>query len=127
MKRTRSHQKSIITERLFQIDDSAEKAAKLEMREKLMKLRETTLELEQENLALREEIKRLRESEKPQESLQLCENVYWLLSDSERVGPFCPHCYTKHRRLASLLDATRFVAKTRWICPVCNHVFDSET
>jgi len=92
-----------------------------------MRLRETTLELEHENLALREEIKRLRGEEKPQTNLEFFENVYWLLSDSERLGPFCPRCYNAHQRLATLLDGSHFVAKTRWICPVCNHVFDSET
>ena len=95
--------------------------------EQISKLRETTLELQEENLALREEIKKLREKEKPQTNLELSENVYWLLSDNERTGPFCPRCYSEHHRLATLLDGARFVGKTRWICPVCNRVFDSET
>ena len=107
--------------------DSWKKASKSEAQEQLMKLREATLELEKENLALREEIKKLREEEKPQTNLELSENVYWLLSDNERTGPFCPRCYSENHRLATLLDGARFVGKTRWICPVCNRVFDSES
>ena len=109
------------------IDNSPQEAANSETQEQLVKLRETTHELEQQNLALREEIKRLREEEKRKPNLELSENVYWLRSDSERTGPFCPRCYTEHHRLTTLLDGTRFAGKTRWICPVCNRVFDSET
>lgn len=104
--------------------------------EEISKLRETTLELQEENLALREEIKRLRDEKEVQEKemptkeapsdLELSENVYWLLKNSERQGPFCPRCYSEHQRLSTLLDGARFVGKTRWICPVCNRVFDSE-
>ena len=92
-----------------------------------MQLRETALELEQENLVLRDEIKKLREEKATEPNLELCENVYWLLTNSERVGPFCPRCYNEHHRLATLLDGTRFVAKRRWICPICNHVFDADS
>jgi hypothetical protein len=116
-----------MAERSSRIENSSDETAKSETQEQLTRLHETTLELEQENLALREEIKRLREEEKPQTNLELHENVYWMLTDSEREGPFCPRCYSEHQRLATLLDGRRFVAKTRWICPVCNHVFDSET
>ena len=113
-----------------ELDDSAKLATKWETQEQLTKLREITLGLEQENLALREEIQRLREEEKPQateSNLEFAENVYWLLQDNQRVGPFCPHCYSERHRLATLLNGARFVAKTRWICPDCNRVFDSET
>ncbi len=107
-------------------DKPSKKAGEPETQEQILKLRETTLELQQENLALRDEIKRLREQKEPQTNLEFSENVCWLLIDHERTGPFCPRCYSEHHRLATLLDGRRFVAKTRWICPVCNHVFDSE-
>jgi len=103
------------------------KGGTLDTQEQIEKLREATLELKEENLALREEIKKLREEKTPPTRLELCENVYWLLTSNERVGPFCPKCYTENHHLASLLDGTRFAGKTRWICPVCNHVFDSES
>jgi len=96
----------------------------LESQEQIAKLREAALELKEENLALREEIKRLRDQKAPPTRLELSESVYWLLTDSERTGPFCPRCYAQHRHLTTLLDGTRFVGKTRWICPVCNHVFE---
>jgi len=127
VKRTQARRKSVMNESSAELDNSAPEAAESERQEQLVKLRETTQELEQENLALREEIKRLREEEQPQPSLEFSENVYWLLSDSKREGPFCPRCYTEHHRLATLLDGSHFVGKTRWICPVCNRVFDSET
>ena len=127
VKRSRARQNSVTGERSSATGDSAERAVESEAQEQLVKLRATTSELEQENLALREEIKKLREEEKPHPNLELRENVYWLMTDSERTGPFCPRCYSEHQRLARLLDGARFVAKTRWICPVCNHVFDSET
>jgi hypothetical protein len=106
---------------------ASKKAAESETQEQIVKLREATVELQQENLALREEVKKLREDKSLETSLEFSENVYWLLTGSERTGPFCPRCYSEHQRLATLLDGTRFVAKTRWICPVCNHVFDSDT
>lgn len=105
----------------------AKKGETLDTEEQIAKLREATLELKEENLALREEIKKLREEKTPSTRLELRENVYWLLTSSERVGPFCPKCYSQNRHLASLLDGTRFAGKTRWICPICNHVFDAET
>jgi len=95
--------------------------------EEITELRKAALELQEENFALREEVKKLREDKSLETSLEFSENVYWLLTGSERTGPFCPRCYSEHQRLATLLDGTRFVAKTRWICPVCNHVFDSDT
>ena len=90
-----------------------------------MRLREAALELQEENLALREEVKRLQEERGTMPNLELSENVYWLLANRERVGPFCPNCYNEHQRLTTLLDGRRFVAKTRWICPACNRVFDA--
>ncbi len=116
-----------MTERSSRIDDSSKEKAKSETQEQITRLHETTLELQQENVALRDELKKLREENEPPTNLEFSENVYWLLTDSERVGPFCPRCYSEHQHLATLLDARRFVAKTRWICTVCNHVFDSET
>ena len=109
------------------IAESLKKGSRSQTREEIVKLREAALELEEENLALREEIKKLREEKGTETNLEFRENVYWLHTDSELVGPFCPRCYTEHHRLATLLDGTRFVAKTRWICPVCNHVFDSNS
>ena len=96
----------------------------MESQEQIAKLREAALELKEENLALREEIKRLRDQKSPPTRLEFSESVYWLLTDSERTGPFCPQCYTQQHHLTTLLDGTRFVGKTRWICPVCNHVFE---
>ena len=95
-----------------------------ETHQQLTKLREKATELEQENIALREELKRLREEKAAPTKLEFRENVYWLRTDSERTGPFCPRCYTQHQHLTTLLDGTRFVGKTRWICPICNHVFE---
>jgi transposase-like protein len=106
---------------------SLKKNATAEMQEQITRLREAALELQQENLALRERLEELREKKGTPTNLEFCENVYWLLTNNERVGPFCPRCYNEHQRLATLLDGARFVAKTRWICPVCNHVFDSDT
>lgn len=104
----------------------SEEAEPSETQQQLTKLRETATELEQENVALREELKRLREEKAAPTKLEFSENVYWLITNTERSGPFCPRCYTEHHHLTTLLDGTRFVGKTRWICPVCNHVFDSE-
>lgn len=108
------------------IAKSSKEGGNPETREQVKKLRETAIELEEENLALREEIKRLREKKAKAENLEFHENVYWLQTNTERLGPFCPRCYTEHQSLATLLDGRRFVGKTRWICPVCNHVFDSD-
>ena len=127
MKRARARQNPLLAEQSSHLDNASQMAsAESEAQEQLVKLRATASELEQENFALREEIKKLREEENAQPNLILRENVYWLMTDSERTGPFCPYCYSEHQRLATLLDGARFVAKTRWICPVCNHVFDAE-
>jgi hypothetical protein len=106
---------------------SSKKPTNLEKQEQVMRLREAASELQEENRILREEVQRLREEKATPTNLELYENVYWVQTNSERVGPFCPLCYTEHQRLSALLDGKRFVAKTRWICPVCNHVFDSDT
>ena len=130
VKRNRARQRRVVTERSAELDNSPKEHANSETQEQLSKLREATVQLRQENVALREEIKRLRKEEAAPvapSNLELSENVYWLLEDNHRLGPFCPHCYSEGQRLATLLNGARFVAKTRWICPVCNHVFDSET
>ena len=107
-----------------QIAESLKKGAISEAKGQILKLREAALELQEENLALREEIKKLREEENIGVSLELSEGVYWRLEEGERVGPFCPYCYDEHHRLVRLLDGRRYVAKTHWICRVCNRVFD---
>jgi hypothetical protein len=107
-----------------EIAKSLKKGATDEAEKQILKLREAALELQEENLALREEIKKLREEKNIGVSLELSEGVYWRLEGGERVGPFCPSCYDEHHRLAELLDGSRYVAKTRWICLVCNRVFD---
>ena len=108
------------------VPKSSQEAAPSENQEQVTKLRETATELAQENLALREEIQRLREKKETPTNLEFSDNVYWLLTDRERMGPFCPQCYTADQRLATLLDGSRFVGKTRWICSLCNRVFDSD-
>jgi len=108
----------------LQITKSLKKGLISEAEDQILKLREAALELQEENLALREEIKKLREEKNTGASLELSEGIYWGLEGGERVGPFCPHCYDKDHQLAQLLDGTRYVAKTRWICRVCNRVFD---
>ena len=106
-----------------QIAESLKKGAISEAEEQILKLRDAALELQEENLALREEIKKLREQKNNGAGLELSEGVYWALEGGERVGPFCPRCYDQDHQLSQLLDATRYVAKTRWICRVCNRVF----
>jgi hypothetical protein len=90
----------------------------------ILKLREVALSLQEENLALREEIEKLRGERSIGPSLEFSDGVYWRLEDGERAGAVCPCCYDDHRRLVDLLDGSRFVGKTRWICTVCNRVFD---
>jgi hypothetical protein len=91
---------------------------------RILKLREAALDLQEENLALREEIKKLRNEKSARASLEFSDGVYWRLEGDERVGPFCPRCYDEHHQLSELLDGSRYVGKTRWICTVCNRVFD---
>ena len=88
----------------------------------ILKLREVALNLEKENLALREEIKRLSEKNMGI-ALELSDGVYWRVESGERKGPFCPCCYDEDQRLVDLLDGSRYVGKTHWICTVCNRVF----
>jgi hypothetical protein len=107
-----------------QIAESLKEGSTLETLEQIMKLREAALELQEENLTLREEIKKLREEKDGGASLEFSGGVYWLLRDNEREGPFCPHCYDDHHGLVQLLDGSRYVAKTHWICRACNRVFD---
>ena len=130
VKRNHARQRRVVTEGLGGLDNFPKERSDSETQQQLSKLREATVELKQENVALREEIKRLRKEESAPlapNNLEFSENVYWLLEDNHRLGPFCPHCYSERQRLATLLNGARFVGKTRWICPVCNHVFDSET
>jgi len=107
-----------------EIAKSLKKGATEEAEKQILKLREAALELQEENLALREQIKKLHEEKSTGVSLELSQGVYWQLEDGERVGPFCPYCYDAHHRLAQLLDGSRYVAKTHWICRECNRVFD---
>src|SRR5713226_2711754 len=107
-----------------EIAESLKKGAISEAEEQILKLCQAALDLQEENLALRDEIKQLREEKTIGVSLELSEGAYWRLEDGERVGPFCPYCYDAHHRLAQLLDGSRYVAKTRWICRECNRVYD---
>ena len=130
VKRNHARQRRVVTDGSAGLDNSPNEGANSETQEQLSKLREATVELKEENVALREEIKRLRKEEAAPlapSNLEFSENVYWLREDNHRLGPFCPHCYSERQRLATLLNGARFVGKTRWICPICNHVFDSET
>ena len=93
----------------------------------LPKLRESceAAQLQQENSALREEIKELKAEKRIGPKIELADGVYWRLEGKERVGPFCPSCYHEYRQFVGLLDGSRYVAQTRWICTACNRVFGS--
>jgi hypothetical protein len=95
-----------------------------EAEKKILMLCETALSLQEENAALREEVTKLRRDKGSNINLEFSGNVYWLLEQGEKRGPFCPHCYDVGRQLSELLDGSRYVGKTRWICMVCNRVFD---
>lgn len=90
----------------------------------ILKLSEVALNLQEENLALREEIEKLRGGRRVGPGLEFSDGVYWLLEGDERVGPYCPRCYDEQQQLVELLDGSRYVGKTRWICTGCNRVFD---
>jgi hypothetical protein len=101
------------------------KTGEVEKAEKqITKLREIALHLDEENLALREEIEQLRRDKSRGPSLELSDGVYWRVEGGERTGPVCPRCYEEHRSLVNLLDGSRYAGKARWICTVCNRVFD---
>ena len=107
-----------------EIAESFKKGRNEEAAKQILKLREAALDLQEENLALREEIQKLRDEKNNRGSVELSAGVYWRIEGSEQVGPFCPRCYNEDRQLSQLLDGSRYVAKTRWICTVCHRVFD---
>lgn len=95
-----------------------------EVEKQIAKLREVALSLEEENLALREEIEKLRRDKNRGPTLELADGVYWRVEGGERTGPVCPRCYEEHGSLVNLLDGSRYAGKARWICTMCNRVFD---
>ena len=102
----------------------SKKGGTLEAQERIAKLHETMLELKEENLALREEIEKLRQPQNRGPSLELSDGVYWRVEGGERTGAVCPRCYEEQGSLVNLLDGSRYAGKARWICTVCNRVFD---
>ena len=106
------------------IAKSLEKGEIAKVEEQILKLREAARQLQQENSALREEIKELQEEKRIEPKIELADGVYWRLEGKERVGPFCPSCYHEYQQFVELLDGSRYVARTRWICIACNRVFD---
>jgi len=107
-----------------QIAELIKKGATLEAQEQIMKLREAALELQEENLSLREEIKKLREERDLANNLEFAEEVYWLLKNGERTGPYCPSCYDQHHKLTRLHNGKTRMADTKWLCLICQNTFD---
>lgn len=106
------------------IADLLKKGATLEAQEQIMKLREAALELQEENLALREELRKLREERQLAESLEFAQGVYWRMKDGQQTGPFCPRCYDEHHKLIRLHSGLDRMARTKWLCLVCENTFD---
>jgi hypothetical protein len=66
-----------------------------------------------------EQIRQLQEELKVKGNLVFEHPYYWLETEEERKGPFCPSCKCDKGKLSDLLEDRR----GRWRCCVCGKVF----
>jgi hypothetical protein len=106
------------------IVDLIKKGANLEAQEKILELREAALELQEENISLREEIKSIKDKMELTRSMVFEGGVYYIDKDGELTGPFCPGCHDSNQKLVRMHPFTPAHNVPKWLCKVCNTLYD---
>jgi len=104
-------------------DLSLEKAEmKLKLAELISALADAKMEISEiQELILQKDqkIRQLKESINTQENMIFEKPYYWRIDGTEKVGPFCQHCYDKDRKVIRLQGGKNGC----WDCTVCNNHF----
>lgn len=77
-----------------------------------------------DNGTLRAKIKELETQISRSKDVRFNGTIYYTVENGKEDGPFCPVCYDKERKLVRLHDGRQRVAQARWLCLVCNAVFE---
>jgi hypothetical protein len=104
-------------------DVSLEKAeSKLKLAELISALADAKIEITEIQQILLEKDTELREVKNQlvaKEKLQWDKPYYWLVDGSKKDGPFCQHCYDKHRELIRLQGDD----EGYWECKACKNSY----
>lgn len=104
-------------------DVSLEKAeTKLKLAELISTLADAKIQIAEVQQILIEKDAELRASKEQlvvKEKLHWAKPYYWLLDDGKKDGPFCQHCYDKHRELIRLQGN----GDGYWECKACKNSY----
>lgn len=91
----------------------------------LKEIQETYLTLNEDNAKLRNQVHYLEELLYISRNLIFDGDAYWLISEGQKQGPFCPNCYHENGslirlRVEGLNGFDVHYDKERWVCSHCN-------
>lgn len=99
--------------------------------EALTALQKNYLSLHDDHAKLRNQVHYLEELLYISRNLIFDGDAYWLISEGQKQGPFCPKCYHANGSLIRLriegLDSFEILhSKERWVCGHCNAIISPE-
>lgn len=92
----------MIFDELKSIGKILQEAGKIDQYSQILEVQGKLLEMQKRIIELEEENKNLREQLKFKENLTYKSDVYWIINDDKKDGPFCTRCWDKDNKLMRL-------------------------
>lgn len=96
-----------------------QEAGKIEQYQQILDAQKELLEMQNKIVNLETDNKRLRDEFEIKENLISEGNLYWIIKDGKKDGPFCTCCWDSERKLVRLHKSE---VSGRAHCPKCNTV-----
>ena len=94
------------------------------LREKINDVEIKYAAIETENAILKDDNNKLKRQLAVPGKLRWEPPYYWLVNDdATKDGPFCPHCYDKHKELIHLHGHGSGYRRGYWLCTACKNDF----
>lgn len=95
-----------------------QEAGKIEQYQQILELQQQMLDMQKKINDLTEENHQLKEANKIKESLVPENDLYWLIKDGKKVGPFCTKCWDTDSKLVRM----HRYGDSSQICPGCKNI-----
>ncbi|MFD1218497.1 hypothetical protein [Microbulbifer celer] len=102
--------------------DLIKKGSQMEAQSQIQKLQEQYLELHAVNLEIKQELFSLREKLAQRDNMVFEEPFFYLHSDGDKVGPYCPKCWQKDEKKCRVVKTPESYGGSEQ-CQVCNATF----
>jgi hypothetical protein len=107
-----------IFDNLKSIGKVLQEAGKIEQYKQILESVQELLEMQKKIEELENENKNLKEKLEIKEKLEYDSenNVYWVIKDGKKEGPYCSLCWDDYKKLIHLHNTSQ---ERLWICPKC--------